>query len=550
MTYNENIFDSLTEQEKTIALNILKEYQEKGNSKLLNELKYQDYDEIPVDIETFLKDPNYLGKGLIDDEGRFTVFPYWVEVLKKVFPDPLKPAQYNTLALTGSIGIGKSFEAVLTGLYELYRMLCLKDPYLYYGLQPIDKITFAFMNITLDASKGVAWDKCQQLLQKSPWFMSKGTLSGTTNLTWNPPKGIELIAGSLSRHIIGRAVFWCLDGDTEILTSQGNIKLKDAVEKDIQVYNINENGEVILSDICTVLPTAIEKEEYQIELDDGTIIKCTPSHRFMLTDGSYKEAKYLSENDNILEFIPVGYVYKVTNNINGHIYIGKKQSSTFDNKYLGSAKRQKYEIAKYGKENFTVEILQWAKSLSELKELEEYHISKYFDLNECINLKRTSEGGDTNSNTIKITNNIEEKHIPIHEAIPEGWHIGSKTLGIPHPSKKYKESWTLERRQLMSLKCRGAANSQYGNGEAHRGNKNGRYGKPCPEHVKLSTKESNVRWIYIYDNIEYFGRSELINYLNTLKYQIKATGIERAINGINKTYPELNNKIIKKRRIR
>jgi hypothetical protein len=46
--------------------------------------------------------------------------------------------------------------AVLCGLYELYRMLCLKDPYLHYGLQPIDKITFAFMNITLDASKGVA----------------------------------------------------------------------------------------------------------------------------------------------------------------------------------------------------------------------------------------------------------------------------------------------------------------------------------------------------------------------------------------------------------
>jgi hypothetical protein len=35
-------------------------------------------------------------------------------------------------------------------------MLCLKDPYLYYGLQPIDLITFAFMNITIDAAEGVA----------------------------------------------------------------------------------------------------------------------------------------------------------------------------------------------------------------------------------------------------------------------------------------------------------------------------------------------------------------------------------------------------------
>ena len=40
-------------------------------------------------------------------------------------------------------------------------MMCLKNPYLHYGLQDIDLITFAFINITLDAAKGVAWDKCQ-----------------------------------------------------------------------------------------------------------------------------------------------------------------------------------------------------------------------------------------------------------------------------------------------------------------------------------------------------------------------------------------------------
>jgi hypothetical protein len=70
-------------------------------------------------------------------------------------------------------------------------------------------ITYAFINITIDAAKGVAWDKCQQLLQSSPWFMSHGTVKGTTNIEWVPPKGIELVAGSQSRHIIGRAVKWC-----------------------------------------------------------------------------------------------------------------------------------------------------------------------------------------------------------------------------------------------------------------------------------------------------------------------------------------------------
>lgn len=219
--------NNLSDSEQKEVLKILREISDDGTSEDYNKLIYKDYEEIPVDIETFLTNPKYLGKGLINEEGKFTVFPYWVKVLKKVFPDPLKPAQYNTLALTGSIGIGKSFVAVLVGLYELYRMMCLKDPYVFYGLQPIDKITFAFMNITLDASKGVAWDKMQSLLQSSEWFMSKGTVSGSVNMDWKPPKGIELIAGSQSRHILGRAVFYAFFDEISFIPNQDVEKQKE-----------------------------------------------------------------------------------------------------------------------------------------------------------------------------------------------------------------------------------------------------------------------------------------------------------------------------------
>ena len=198
--------DNLTELEKKEVFRILK-HLSSGDKSSYTSLLLEDYEEIPVDIDTFLHDPKYLGAGLVSEEGKFTVYPYWVDTLKKIFPDPLKPAQYNTLALTGAIGLGKSFMAVLVMLYELYRMMCLKNPYTYYGLQPIDKITFAVMNITLDASKGVAWDKLQQLVQSSEWFMERGTVSGSVYIEWSPPKGIELITGSLPRHILGRAVF-------------------------------------------------------------------------------------------------------------------------------------------------------------------------------------------------------------------------------------------------------------------------------------------------------------------------------------------------------
>ena len=203
--------NNLSPEERALALEILKEYSQDGYSALLEDLKYSDYEEIPVDIITFITEEKYLGRGLwIKDEftgeRKCTVFPYWIDKLQEIFPDNLT-TKYNTLILTGSIGLGKSFIAVVCQLYLLYRMLCLKNPYVFYGLQQIDHITFSFINITLDAAKGVAWAKCQELLKSSPWFLEHGTLSKSQDPEWSPNGGIELIYGSLPRHVLGRAVF-------------------------------------------------------------------------------------------------------------------------------------------------------------------------------------------------------------------------------------------------------------------------------------------------------------------------------------------------------
>ena len=225
---------NLSPEERAAALAMLKEFGEKGYSEQYNDLLYSDYAEIPVDIETFMFDKQYLGNGLVDAEGRRTVFPFWVETLKNIFPTNIDTA-YNTIIFTGAIGIGKSFIAVICQLYLMYRMLCLKDPYLYYGMQPIDKISFAQINITLDAAKGVAWDKMQQLLQSSPWFMSHGKITGKDELVWKPAKRpgqigtVELVVGSKNSHIIGRAVFCSFEDEVNfsaVTTDVDKIKRK------------------------------------------------------------------------------------------------------------------------------------------------------------------------------------------------------------------------------------------------------------------------------------------------------------------------------------
>ena len=209
---NLNLLDSLSPEERALAIEILKEYSQEGYSNTLEDLKYSDFEEVPVDIMTFISEEKYLGRGLysVDEftgERKCTVFPYWLEKLKEIFPDNIT-TRYNTIVLTGSIGLGKSFIAVICQLYLLYRMMCLKDPYTYYGLQPIDKITFSMLNVTLEAAQGVGWDKMQQLLQSSDWFMERGNMNASrTNPQWQPPKGIELVFGSSNRHVVGRALF-------------------------------------------------------------------------------------------------------------------------------------------------------------------------------------------------------------------------------------------------------------------------------------------------------------------------------------------------------
>ena len=66
----------LSEEDREVAIKILQQIATTGASSLLDDIKYADFDEVPVDIETFLHDRNYLGNGLIDPEGRFTVWPY------------------------------------------------------------------------------------------------------------------------------------------------------------------------------------------------------------------------------------------------------------------------------------------------------------------------------------------------------------------------------------------------------------------------------------------------------------------------------------------
>lgn len=88
-----------------------------------------------------------------------------------------------------------------------------------------------------------------------------------------------------------------------------------------------------------------------------------------------------------------GYIYETTNLINKKKYIGKHKSSFFDDKYYGSGKSFRKDLIEYGKENFSIRILEECNSQKELDKKETYYI-ELFDAVKSPKFYNNSYGGE------------------------------------------------------------------------------------------------------------------------------------------------------------
>ena len=201
MEENIKVLKGLNEEERDIVRNILQELANNGKSKKLEEIYYEDYEEIPVDLTTFLCEEQYLGK--YTNYGK-DIYDTWKKELAYVH----NPANFtDQWAITGSTGTGKSTVATYSLCYELYKLMCLKNPNRFY-LGANETIWILFFNLNLKLAEKTMWGKFQKALQMSPWFMERGTVTGRTNLVYQPNKDIKLDVGSTEEHALSVAVMF------------------------------------------------------------------------------------------------------------------------------------------------------------------------------------------------------------------------------------------------------------------------------------------------------------------------------------------------------
>jgi len=199
------IFDQSTSLEQKQFLKILEELSDKGYSETLDNLYLVDFKEVPVSIDRFLTDPEYLGSS--NNCGK-QIYPGWWDVYHDVF-DPQR--DIYEVCLSGATRIGKSSTAVSCMCYMLYLLMCYRNPQKYFGLKEVSRATIAFANLTKDLALGVAYREFHDTLLKSPWFMNHGTRNNSATRPIFIPEGnqIEIVAASDGAHVLGMQLWAC-----------------------------------------------------------------------------------------------------------------------------------------------------------------------------------------------------------------------------------------------------------------------------------------------------------------------------------------------------
>jgi len=182
-------------------------------------LELEGYERKPVDVETFVTDPYYLGNYF---EGKFRKF--WLKVLKDIFPSPYQSSPYWLITLRGSIGTGKTTTACVGVAYDVYKLLCLKSPQKALGVIGNTKIVFAILNMTLGLASDVVWDKLSRMFSASPFFfeqMSSLPSRGRDSLF---PKGIDFSIGSRIGHTLGKDIVGAIVDEANFEVIKGQVE--------------------------------------------------------------------------------------------------------------------------------------------------------------------------------------------------------------------------------------------------------------------------------------------------------------------------------------
>ena len=137
-------------------------------------------------------------------------------------------------------------------------------------------------------------------------------------------------------------------------------------------------------------------------------------------------------------------IYKVTNTINGKIYIGKHQTQNMNDNYMGSGKTIREAIKKYGKDSFVKEILFVFNNEAEMNECEKSIITEEFvNRADTYNIGIGGEGGPHfkgRKHTLETRQKITESNLNREHGPYTGERLKKRIADNKNPERRKKVS--------------------------------------------------------------------------------------------------------------
>jgi len=194
-----------SKEELNAILKILKEFEATGTSPTLDAIWGADFEERPVSIDEFVENDYYLGK-----IGK-NLYPAWRQDLAEVCNPLSGKVEW---ILTGSIGSGKTYVALIALLYKVYYALCLKNPQRFFGLGDGSPIIFGLFNIFKYLVHATSYQYLITWLRDmSPYFKSlriideKRRRKESDKQVLELPKGLGWAFGAQALHALGHNIF-------------------------------------------------------------------------------------------------------------------------------------------------------------------------------------------------------------------------------------------------------------------------------------------------------------------------------------------------------
>lgn len=148
----------------------------------LEVLKENHFVEKPVDVKTFVESPDYLGQPILSDI-QYEIVEAMSQIYRKEdLIDIVGPAEglshfnkytKNELILQLGKGSGKDFISTVACAYVVYKLLCLKDPAIYFGKPAGDAIDIINVAVNAQQAKNVFFKGFKTKIEKSPWFAGR-----------------------------------------------------------------------------------------------------------------------------------------------------------------------------------------------------------------------------------------------------------------------------------------------------------------------------------------------------------------------------------------